>query len=156
MTKLDSMIFLLKMSVIFSLFMAFSFKISIVLSIVIAATYQYVIAFFNNLHVIPAMDYINLLDDEEARINIITVAVIEKLGENHIKERLVKALNKYPKLSYSIKKTFGDFYYQQTDVNTVLEKCFVMMPKEKGFKNERDLDKYVEANLNGQIPHDQP
>lgn len=57
-------------------------------------------------------------------------------------------IKKIPKLRQKIVEIMGDYYYKEMEVEEVVEIVCQAMPKDKELKNQADLDRMIEENLN--------
>lgn len=58
------------------------------------------------------------------------------------------------KLRSKIVTIWGDYYYQETNPEETIEYCFQRIPKE--IKDEKDLEKLINEDINVEMPLDKP
>jgi hypothetical protein len=61
-----------------------------------------------------------------------------------------------PKLRYCIVEILGDYYYKELPMEQALEITVKRIPKEEWFKNDDDINRYMEKHLNVPIPINEP
>ena len=86
--------------------------------------YQYLIAFYYGVHVMPTMDMACFLGDDDIRVNFISFSVIEKFGFEKIRERVKGFMREKPKLRWKIVKILGDYYWADTTVEESIDYVF--------------------------------
>jgi hypothetical protein len=95
------------------------------------------------------MEMATFLGIASQHVNIMSAITMEHVPAARMKERFLRSLQALPKLRYALIEILGDFYYQEMTIEEIIDLVFVEVPPEKPlFKNQGDIDRYVEANLN--------
>lgn len=122
--KVDYPAFLTKTAVLVLILALLPFPYSILLGLFVTWGYQYLVAFAYGAIVMPTMDTVLFIGDDDVRINFISFTIIEKSEFNLIKDRIKVFMKEKPKLRWRITKIFGDYYWQDTSVEESIDYVF--------------------------------
>jgi hypothetical protein len=104
----------------------------------------------------PALDSACHLSIDQSIVNFISVTTVDKYDFNLVRERAKRFLIEKKKLRMHIVEIFGDLYWADTTrgIEAELDRCLLKVPEE--IKDERDLEKFINKEINKPIPMDQP
>ena len=63
-------------------------------------------------------------------------------------------MNDKAKLRYRVREVFGDLYWEDTPISENIDYCFSRIPKD--CHSERDIEQFVNSDLNLKLPHNKP
>lgn len=152
--KVDYQYFFLKLSVLILLLALFPVKWSIPLCLFLTWVYQYIVAAICGVHPMPTMDMVCFFGDDKTNVNFISFTIIDKFEFNKAREKIIRFMQEKPKLRYKIKKIMGDYYWQDTTIEESIDYVFKKIPKE--CHNVRDIEKFVNQDLNKEMPLNRP
>jgi NRPS condensation-like uncharacterized protein len=152
--KVDLVACLSKTAIIILVFSLTPWPWSIPVCLFLTWGYQYLIALYYGVHVMPTMDTICFMGDEDIRVNIISFTMIEKLEYEKVRERIKTFMQDKAKLRWKIVEIWGDYYWKDTTIEESIDYVFQKIPKE--VHNERDIEQIVNTDLNAQMPLDRP
>ena len=87
-----------KFAVIFAVYAVLPLYRATALVIIMTWAYQYVIAYFNGVQVIPTMDAMSFQDSDSSRVNFISVTHMDKMPLDQLKEMIRNGVINFPKL----------------------------------------------------------
>jgi len=132
-----------------------SWSWAITLSLFLTWLYQYLIALVCGVHAMPSMDAACFIAKDTALINFISVTTIERHDFELLVKRARGFIEAKEKLRYSVERIFGDYYWKDNaDIGWVIDKTMRKIPKD--LKDERDLEKFINEQINKPIPLDHP
>jgi hypothetical protein len=152
--KVDEKSLITKTSVLVALFLTAPFPWSIPLALFLTWVYQYLIAIFYGVHVMPTMDTLCFMGDDNIRVNFISFTILDKMDFKMVRSRIEKFMREKPKLRYKIVKIWGDYYWADTKVEDSIDYVLQQIPNE--CKNERDIEQLVNEDLNHEMPLNRP
>lgn len=107
------------------------------------------------VHAMPSMDALCFLSKDTARINFISVTTVDRYDYELAKKRAKTFIETKNKLRYSVVEILGDYYWKDNhDIERLVELTTRKMPVD--VKNERELEKFVNEEINKPIPLDHP
>lgn len=128
---------------------------SLPLCLLSTLVYKYILAWICGAHAMPSMDTACFLGYDKARVNFFSVTTIEGYDLEKAKDKARQFMREKPKLMWSVREIFGDYYWQDTkDIEGALNKAFRRVPKD--FKNEKEIEAFISSEINKVIPLDQP
>jgi hypothetical protein len=100
--KIDVTATIIKTSALIPLFVVLTFPQAFVATIFLILAYQYVIAFFLGLKVMPTMDVACFAGSDKSRVNVMSATFVEDFDYDVIKKNLRRVLERIPKARYQI------------------------------------------------------
>ena len=79
----------------------------------------------------PVMDVATFLGLPQQRVNVMSMNVMDRNHLPTMKKRIVEIIESLPKMTYSIKKVLGDYYYTQMSVEQAMKMVIHEIPKSK-------------------------
>ena len=138
--------FILKFSVIIAIFAAINWRYAVPLIYFVTWVYQYVIGFFLRIHPLPSLDILCFCGTAACKANCISVTFFEKMDVETAKKRIRSFILAKEKLRYRIRIICGDYYYEETPIDEVMEHAFNKIPAD--CKDERDIEKFCSEVIN--------
>lgn len=103
----------------------------------------------------PTMDALCFVNKDTARINFITVTTVDKYDYKLAKKRAKSHIEAKHKLRYSVVEILGDYYWKDNhDIERIIDLTIRKLPI--AIKNERDIEKFINEEINKPIPLDHP
>ena len=152
--RLSPTLFLLKSSIFPLVFALFWWPYALVLSILIVAFYRSLIGFLFCLKPMPSPDMSTFLGIKIQNVNFMSAIELEYLPAEKLKERAFNLMKRMKKMRYRIVDILGDFYYKELPIEQALGTVFVIIPQE--LKDYKDIDKFIEENINVELPLSEP
>ena len=121
----------------------------------VTVAYPSVIALIYCVHRMPSMDAACFLGKDNARVNFISITTFDKYNFERVRERNRQYLIEKPKLMWHVVEILGDYYWKEmSDVDKACDLIVNRTPK--NFANERELEQFVNEEINKPIPLDEP
>ena len=152
--KVSTSCLLLKTSVIILIFAAFPLKIAIPVALFVTWVYQYIVALFMGVKVMPTMDMVCFYTSDKSTVNFMSNNLVEKYSAEQVKPKIKMLLETIPKSRYSIVEIMGDLYYKPLSVEEALK--YVVQEIPETLENDEQVAQFIEKHINEQIPFSQP
>ena len=126
--KVDQLAFFSKTALLLLILVLTPWPWSIPVGLFVTWAYQYVIALFYGVHVMPTMDTVCFMGDEDIRVNVISLTMIEKFEYEKARERIRQFMRDKPKLRWKIVQIWGDYYWKDTKIEESIDYVFQRIP----------------------------
>lgn len=146
----------LKTSALIPLFFLLPLIYALPCMVFVVWAYQYVIAAIMNVNVMPTSDYGCFFGDDTARVNFMSATILENYPFEKAKANFAKLMEKLPKTKYRIVKVLGDYYYKELPLQEAIDYTFRRVPDGVVLNSDEDINKFVENNLNLEMPLNKP
>lgn len=136
-----------------------STSLKVLSSLAFILVYPYFVALVFGLKVMPAMDQACFISTSKAHVNYMSVNFAEGNfdHEAYVKLARTKYIKKHAKFRSKVVMKFGDLYYEELDVEEAAAMALYSEPNPKRhWKNQRDIEMFVEDNINIKMPLDGP
>ena len=100
--KVDVTATIIKTAALIPLFVVLPFGYAFLATILLILTYQYVIALFLGLKVMPTMDAACFAGTDKARVNVMSATFVEDFDFDEVKKNMRRVLERCPKARYQI------------------------------------------------------
>lgn len=137
----------------------FSKTIIFATTLALILSYQHVVAAVCGIKVMPAMDQACFISTSKSHINYVSVSYFDGTFSCEGLKKIYseKFISHFEKFRYKVVYRFGDIYYDLMTPEEALEKSFtIQTDPDKIPKTQREIDMYVEDNINEKIPLDGP
>ena len=102
----------------------------------------------------PSMDVTCFIGDDDIRVNFISFAVFEKFEFEKVKERIEGFMRDKQKLRSSVVRIWGDLYWKDNSIEETIDYVLSHIPKR--CQNEREIEEFVNKDLNNEMPLNKP
>jgi hypothetical protein len=144
----------IKFALVFLILVSIPWYCSIPTILIMTWGYQYIVALIFNVHVMPTMDMICLIGDDKTQVNFMSLTQIEKLEFDKVKERFRRFVNDKRKLRWTLHEIFGDYYWKEIGIEETVDYSIQRLPKD--CKTERDVEEFIEQELNVPMQKNKP
>lgn len=86
--------------------------------------YQYLIAWCFNVKIMPTMDSLCFMGDDNIRVNVISFTTIERFDFELAKQRIRGYMAEKDKLRYKIETIWGDYYWKDAPIDETIDYVF--------------------------------
>lgn len=136
-----------------------SIFVVVLATLALVLIYQHVIAAVFGLKVMPAMDVGCYVGTSLANVNLMSVSFFDgeftEEGLRFIYRE--KFIGRFDKFKYKVTMKFGDMYYEEISAKEALEHGFYFQKDPaKILTSQREIEMFVEDNINIKIPLDGP
>jgi hypothetical protein len=153
--KIDLVPCVIKFSVVALIFFSLHLTKAVITALFVTWAYQYVIAFFFGVKAMPSMDTICFMGSDVTRVNFISCSFTERYHFEGAQEKALQYMSQKAKLRSHVVKIFGDYYWKEVkNVVEMRDLCLVRMPRE--MKDERDIEKFCNEEINKLLPLSRP
>lgn len=144
--KVDYPSFFVKTGAIVAIFATLPFGKAIIASFFVTWVYQYIVALIFGVKAMPTMDALCFIGDDTAVANFSSASFLDPLDFDYLKGKLKKFMADKPKLRYSVRQIFGDYYYEDTIIDESIEYVLQKIPVD--LKNDKDIEEFIGKHLN--------
>lgn len=154
--KVNQTSVLIKLALFILSFALLKWHLAIIAYILFIVVFPYIVALIFRVKVMPSMDMGTFYGSNNSTINFMSATHFEYVPYNKLQVKYREMIKSLPKCRYTIVEIFGDYYYKEVSIDEALEYCCQKVPKSEEFKNEADIDKFVERHINEVMPLNKP